>query len=144
MKQAVIVLALCLFLPALTCHATEGGAPAVKVEEGAAWYRADRHLTVNDFGRTVTLRVGSLVDVTLDENMSTGYMWHCNPTAGLLLLRNIAVGPVQQVPGAGGARHYLLLASRTGTSKLTLQYGRWWQHGERDTPKTITVNVTAK
>jgi predicted secreted protein len=147
MKYVGVSLLLCLVLPVLTCHAADGGAPAkVLVNDSGTWYRADKVLTEHDFGRTIKATPGTLIDITVAENMTTGYSWHYSwaPLNQLTLVRTTSVGPQIQMPGAGSTRHYLLLVKYAQKCKFNLQYGRWWQGGDRDPVKTITIDATAK
>lgn len=142
MKLTMTAALLCLLVPLACCHAE--GAAGVMVDGNGTWYRADKELTKADFGTTVAVKAGSLVGLSLAENMTTGYLWHCNwtPESGVVLLRNAAVGPAQMIPGAGGSRHYLFLVTKPGAVKLQPQYGRWWKGGERNPVQTITLRIT--
>ena len=145
MKHVGALVLLCLILPALSCHAAGENSPAdIMVNGDGTWYRVDRQLTEHHFGQTIKTPQGSLLDLALAENASTGYSWRCQwqPLSGVTLVRTMTVGPKRQIPGAGGTRHFLLLVSRAGECKVTLQYGRWWKGGDRQPVKTITIDAT--
>ena len=50
--------------------------------------------------------------------------------------------PNTNLIGAGGTRHYLLLVNAPGKTEVTLQYGRWWNGGEREEPKSFTIETS--
>jgi inhibitor of cysteine peptidase len=103
-------------------------------------------LTSADFGHAVTVAAGESFTITLDANPTTGYSWHCTwvPTARLSLTADTYTPtPVPDgVVGSGGTQTYTLKALTAGDATVTLQYGRWWEGGDKQDPQTITVHVT--
>ena len=146
MKRLIPVLVAGLMLSAWVCRADDKPEPnPVMVNDQGTWFRADVRVTEADFGKTIAAPQGALVDVALAENVTTGYSWKCSwdPTAAITLVRSVAVGPTTQLVGAGGTRHFLLLVNQPVKTKITVQYGRWWDKGEREEPRTFVLDATA-
>jgi inhibitor of cysteine peptidase len=103
-------------------------------------------LTNSDFGRTATVAVGESFTIALEENPTTGFSWRCSwePTARLELTSDTYTPAPTPVPivGSGGTRCFTFKALTAGDVTLTLQYGRWWEGGEKENPQTITIHVT--
>jgi predicted secreted protein len=148
MRSLTLVL-LCagLFALMLVSHVAtgDGDAPQVMVNDQGVWYRADIQANKDTFGHTIQATKGSLVDVSLAENASTGYSWRCTwePTEGVALVRSAYARPAGSMMGAGGTRHFLLLVSQPGKTTVTLQYGRWWDGGDRKEPQSFTIEAKA-
>lgn len=105
---------------------------------------SDLMLDETDFDKSFPLRVGQTVDLALNENASTGYSWHYSwqPQAALELTSNYSVPNRPQLEGSGGVHHLVLRALQPQTVVITVQYGRWWEGGERDEPHTLTLTVS--
>lgn len=130
-----VLLAGTLLNLALGCGGRSSAAPPTRVT-----------LTDSDFGHVVTVAVGEAFTVALDENPTTGYSWRCtwDPTARLELASDTYTpdpAPHGMV-GSGGTRYFALKALTSGDVIISLQYGRWWEGGEKQAPQTITVHVT--
>jgi predicted secreted protein len=140
----------CLMLTALVCRAAEVSPPApVMVNDTGVWYRADVRVTEAAFGKTVAAKVGEWVDVSLTENPSTGMGWHRSwaPLDGLVEIRDVYVAPETQpgaltLLGAPGTRHFLLYVAGTGKYTVGVQYGQWWEHGQRQELRTFVIDST--
>jgi inhibitor of cysteine peptidase len=81
-------------------------------------------------GRTINLRVGDGVKVTLAENPSTGYKWEflAKPEPICVIVNdayvaNTAIGTV----GSGGLHHWDFRAVDKGTATVNLVYRRPWE-----------------
>jgi inhibitor of cysteine peptidase len=102
-------------------------------------------VTKADFGKTINLGPRDKLEVVLTENPSTGYSWRCtwDPVGSLRVVRSDYVTPATSpgIVGAPGQRRIVLKPCSAGATVLTLQYGRWWEGGERDPANTITVQV---
>jgi predicted secreted protein len=86
-------------------------------------------LTKRDSGRTVFLRDGDVVQITLAENRSTPYRWafQTRPSRTVLRLTKSVYVPSPAPPGVvgrGGHHIYTFKAVGTGTTalKLVLRY----------------------
>ena len=143
-----LLLSSCVAVLILGCYAAASAAPVggLMINKQGAWYRADQQLTGDVFGKTIKAAAGSLLDLALAENASTGYSWRCScqPAGAVTVVRSTSVESGKNLPGAGGTRHFLLLVNRAGQAKVTLQYGRWWNHGDRQPVKTFTIQATGK
>ena len=145
MKRPMMVLLVGLVGTACICHAEDKPEPArVMANDQGVWFRADTVVREADLGKTVKAQPGSLVDVELAENGTTGYMWKCTwePTAAVTLVRSATIGPATEMPGAGWTRHFLLLVNQATKATVTVQYGRWWDKGERNEPKSFTIDAS--
>lgn len=102
--------------------------------------------TQASLGGTVDLHVGQTLVLKLDENPTTGYQWRCTwaPEAALKLVDSSYQQPGPAVPGAGGVHTFWLRGLQSGEATVTLQYGRWWEGGERQAPQKLTVRVVAQ
>lgn len=75
-----------------------------------------------DNGETVTMAVGDVLQLMLEENPTTGYVWNIvtNDTAVLRESEEPAYEVESDAIGAGGTKTYLFEAVGTGTSVLRL------------------------
>jgi len=105
---------------------------------------ADHVVSDLDLPATVDARVGETIDLALASNASTGYSWHCawTPEALLTQMRDEYEGSGSTAPGSGGTTHFTFQCARPGTVTITVQYGQWWEGGDRQEPQTVTVNIT--
>ncbi|HEY4907127.1 MAG TPA: protease inhibitor I42 family protein [Candidatus Acidoferrum sp.] len=97
-------------------------------------------------GRTINLRVGDGVKVTLAENPTTGYKWEflAQPepvcvTVGDAYVANPAMGTI----GGGGAHEWNFRAVGKGTGTLSLGYRRPWEK-DAAPAKTFTLTMVVK
>ena len=93
-------------------------------------------------GRSLDLRVGDGVKVTLAENPTTGYKWELlarpEPICVIVsdaYVANTAVGTV----GAGGVHNWDFRAVDKGTTTVSLAYRRPW---EKDVAPVQTFTLT--
>jgi inhibitor of cysteine peptidase len=93
-------------------------------------------------GRTIDLKVGDGVKVTLTENPSTGYKWEflAKPEPICVIVTdayvaNTAIGTV----GSGGVHHWDFRAVDKGTTTVNLVYRRPW---EKDATPARTFLLT--
>jgi len=103
-----------------------------------------------DDGRTVELRAGGSLTVTLDSNPSTGYSWAVAEGTGAVL-RQDGSATYRQLPstggppraGTGGTATFRFEAAGKGQATLRLIYRRPW---EKDIApvETFTVTVTVR
>jgi inhibitor of cysteine peptidase len=83
-------------------------------------------------GRLVELKVGEMIEITLNENVSTGYRWilplklrsKWRPT-----LRQVKETPQARStqPGTPGVRCLYFEALREGKGEVQLEYRRSWE-----------------
>lgn len=82
----------------------------------------------HDHLSTVPLRQGDTVEVVLDENASTGYLWTAVEVPdGITMLEDGITSPEQVRPGAGGTHWFRFRADRTATGSLVLELRRPWE-----------------
>lgn len=75
-----------------------------------------------DNGQAVTMAVGDMLQVMLDENQTTGYLWSIvtNDESVLALSEEPAYEVESDADGAGGRRTFLFQAVAPGTSVLRM------------------------
>lgn len=148
MKGIIVLLLLtsiCVAIVLVAGHVAADGttAPRVMVNEQGTWYRADHVVTKDQMGQTLKATVGDLVDITLSANATTGYSWRCTvtPAANASMVRAVYATDAapQGMVGVGGTQHFLLRADKPGETKVTVQYGRWWEGGDRNEPLSFTI-----
>ena len=113
LKQLLVVV-LCLCLVCLTTACREGSAAPENI------YIADEA----DNGQTVTMGVGDVLQVMLEENQSTGYSWSVvtNDQEVLQLSDEPAYEVESDAEGAGGEVTWVFDAIGPGTSVLRMVY----------------------
>ena len=108
----------------LLLHA--GGALAA--EAGKA--HVMQSLTEADNGRTVYLRLGEGVRVTLPENATTGYRWAIDRLdQDVVEEAGSEAHPSRGAIGSGGNVTFEFTAKKAGSSEIALKY---WRHFEGD------------
>jgi len=85
---------------------------------------ADVQLTEADNGKTVIIEVGQKVAVTLASNASTGFYWLLADLDQAILEQTDQeyIGPILELPGAGGSERWEFTARAVGATKLRLVY----------------------
>ena len=98
-------------------------------------------LGAKDGGRTVVLRTGDTVALSLAENPSTGYSWQVVSSGAPVVQAEgePTFKPDNKLHGAGGTATYRYKAVGAGTSTLKLVYRRPW---EKDATPAATFEVT--
>ncbi len=108
-------LLLILFITLASCGNSDGIPPTVK-------------LTETDSGSNVTLRQGQMLEVSLAENGSTGYLWEIVPgTESILSAQGssfVATDP--GLPGGGGVRTFTFMTVASGNTVLTIILRQPW------------------
>jgi predicted secreted protein len=99
-------------------------------------------ITADQDGQTIQVKAGTTVEITLVENLSTGYGWrtsNVNGTLAMTTIRFTHVGGVIAMPGASGTCIITFTPQSAGTSTFTFEYSR-----PNGTPaQTFTVTVAA-
>jgi inhibitor of cysteine peptidase len=85
-------------------------------------------LAETDNNRTVDIRLGETVRVTLPENATTGYRWAIDryDEEFVEALRTEARYPPNRI-GAGGEVTFDFQGKKIGTGEIALKYGRHWE-----------------
>ncbi len=110
--------------------------------------RADPALTAKDAGKTVQVKVGQTIAITLDGNPSTGYTWEAeNKDLKTLKLAGEpefkSSNTDKNVVGAGGTLTLRFQAVAAGQETLTLVYHRPWETDVKPL-QTYTVTVVVQ
>ena len=94
-----------------------------------------RSLTEADKGRTVDLRAGETVSVTLPENATTGYRWAIDRLGPGIVEAGEAKShyPATERVGGAGEITFSFKATTAGSGEVSLKH---WRHFEGD--KSIT------
>jgi inhibitor of cysteine peptidase len=104
------------------------------------------HLTTADAGKTVVLKPGDSLDITLEGNPSTGYTWETTSQDLKTLKQN---GEIEALPAKDtkmGASQMLVLhfsAVSAGQETLKLVYHRPWEKGV-EPASTFEINITVQ
>ena len=98
-------------------------------------------LTVGDNGKTITVKAGQRIEISLAGNPTTGFTWN-DKTAGDVLslsgkVSHRAGGPALGAPGMSTASY---LANKTGKVEIVLEYKRVFE--QKPPLKTFKVTVT--
>jgi inhibitor of cysteine peptidase len=103
------------------------------------------NLTAADAGKTIELKSGDTLLVTLEGNLTTGYNWVMSPQdpAVLQQVGEPEVKADSDKLGSPGLITLKFKAATTGQTNLRLEYKRPWEKGV--TPEiTYEVNVVVK
>lgn len=126
----------------LLLHA--GGAVAAETGKATGKVHVMQSLTEADNERTIDLRVGESVRLTLPENATTGYRWAIDR-----LDRDVVEEAGSEAHPAGGAIGsagnvtFDFMAKKAGSSEVALKY---WRHfeGEGSIVKRFSVRINAR
>lgn len=92
--------------------------------------------------RTVTVPVGSTVELTLKENPSTGFRWTLTaPSTPVCDVKTDDFTPAGPNPGAGGMRSLTFSVLQAGETTIALRNQRKW--GGADDAGSFTLHVRA-
>ena len=93
-------------------------------------------LSQTDNDRTVSVRVGDMVRISLPENASTGYRWTIERYDDEFLEALPAeAGYTSKSIGSGGAIAFMFCTRKAGTGKLVLKHWRHWEGDESVTKR---------
>jgi inhibitor of cysteine peptidase len=92
-------------------------------------------------GRTVNLRVGDGVKLSLEENPTTGYRWEflARPEPACVIVSDAYDPNASGLAGSGGVHHWDFRAVDKGTCAVSLDYRRPW---EKDAAPARTFKMT--
>jgi inhibitor of cysteine peptidase len=121
-----------LFLPVVLAAAVAGGCGGadVTVDETAD-------------GGSVDLEVGQTLEVSLEENPSTGYAWNVTEAPDAAVIAPVEDDFAISDPysdGAGGTRTLLFEAVAPGETEMLLDY--YFQTDSDDVSETFSLTVT--
>jgi inhibitor of cysteine peptidase len=117
-------------------HASAG---AVFVPPFEKAVKAMQLLVEADDGRTVDVRQGETVRVTLQENATTGYRWAIDRVDEEFIAA-LATEPryTSSTIGSGGAVAFVFQATKPGTGEIVLKH---WRHWEGDSSVTTRYRI---
>ena len=102
-------------------------------------------LTGADAGKSIEVAKGDRLEITLEANPTTGYIWEVGSgDADILEMEGEPDCKTESdAIGAGGAMTFRFRAVETGTTDLELVYHRPWEE-DQEPAETFTVTVTVK
>jgi inhibitor of cysteine peptidase len=106
---------------------------------------SDTTLTQADKGKSVTIRSGEVMGISLDENPGTGFRWTLEQGNGEileLLSSDYIQAPGSEV-GGGGKRIWKFKAKKVGDVQLVLKRWRPWE-GDNSTVERFEIIVHVK
>jgi inhibitor of cysteine peptidase len=102
-------------------------------------------LSPHDSGHTITAAPGTIIEVRLPANPTTGYGWKpAEAPADVLTLVSSVYTPNSNpngMAGVGGTEVFHFRASKTGQQTLQLNYARPWEQG---VPPVKTVSFAVQ
>jgi len=106
----------------------------------------DLKLTKKNSGKTFEIYKGSLIEITLEGNPTTGYLWGVLPaTQNDLILKADADYTFKadnpNLSGSGGKFVFKFQAANPGTAKLKFGYQRSWESVPPAETFDVTINV---
>jgi inhibitor of cysteine peptidase len=115
-------------------------ASAVPHAQAAEAAKAMMSLTETDNGRTIDVRLGDTVRITLRENATTGYRWAIDRLdADLIEATGSEPHYVENKIGVGGTVDFTFKGKKAGTAAVVLKN---WRHWEGDSSVTSRFRVT--
>jgi inhibitor of cysteine peptidase len=85
------------------------------------------NLGPEDNGRTLDVRVGTIVVIKIPENPTTGYRWQYTVNKNILeVMDDNYVGPEDPIPGRGSTR--MLKLRVAGSGEFAMDYARSWEN----------------
>ena len=96
-----------------------------------------------DNGRSLPVRLGDLIRLSLSENPTTGYRWDIEETSDILELQqdtHSSQSPAQ--PGRASTRTFVFRVAGAGNIKLRLRRWRPWQ-GESSIEERFSIDLRA-
>jgi inhibitor of cysteine peptidase len=113
----------------------------------AAGCGASREVKVDadDNGKSVDLKVGQVLVLSLESNPTTGYAWEPVDFEGGVLQQegDWEFKPASDAVGASGVQTFRLKATEAGSMELKLLHHRPWEKDEEPLD-TFTLQVTVK
>jgi predicted secreted protein len=79
----------------------------------------------------------------LPSNETTGYSWRFRwePAEAVVEVENRYLADGSDRVGAGGVHRLVVDVRAAGAVVLYAQYGRWWDGGEREPERSVTLRV---
>ena len=106
---------------------------------------AEITLTQSDKGKSVAVRPGEVVCISLDENPSTGYRWELEHDDDqiLRLLTSGYISDSGAGVGGGGQHVWKFMAENYGEVQLTMKHRRSWE-GDKSAIELLEITIQIK
>ncbi|MFN8027604.1 MAG: protease inhibitor I42 family protein [Acidimicrobiia bacterium] len=98
-------------------------------------------ITVYTAGQSVEVDKGDKFVVALESNPTTGYSWQAEDNKLVEQQKSRFVAGDSKLAGAGGTQLITFLATKRGSTTLTLDYARSF---EKDTPPAKTEDISVR
>src|SRR5262249_31276453 len=101
-------------------------------------------LTEKDEGRTVDIRVGQELRVSLPENATTGYRWATEQSPEEFV-ETTAIEPryTANAVGSGGLIAFVFRGVKVGSGEIVLKHWRHWE-GDRSITRRFRLRVNVR
>jgi len=100
-------------------------------------------ISQTDDGRSLPVKLGDLISLSLAENPTTGYRWEIEePTEALELQQDTYSSAVPKRVGTPSTRTFVFRVAGAGRIKLRLRRWRPWQ-GESSIEERFSINLQA-
>ena len=147
MNRKVVVMAgmVTVLLAAVGCSPAVGASPADKSNVEVS---VDEFMDTNHIVKAVEIAKGGVLTISLGSNPSTGFSWTedaliGNPAVVQQTASEFVAPETQGLVGASGSQVWTFKALQTGTTTLSMEYGRPWEGGEKGV-WTFELAVTVK
>jgi len=98
-------------------------------------------MTEADSGKTVDVPVGGNLELSLNENATTGYRWEIeNVNTRIVEVKDGEYKPSSGGVGGGGSKHWSLKAIAPGKTECQLKLWRPWE-GDSSIQKRFSVTL---
>lgn len=105
---------------------------------GCAAAPAPLRLDESDDGRSLTVPVGTVIELRLAERPGTGYGWAAEPSP--LIPLGVSHDPASGPPGAASAVTFRYRVAAPGPARLSLKHWRVWL-GDPSVTRRVTVTI---
>jgi inhibitor of cysteine peptidase len=134
LKAIVLILVVVLWNP--------GARPAFAAPQGAP---QPIKLTDADDNKLIEATVGQPIEIRLQANPTTGYLWLLQPFPKFLELSDFSYDKTgKPMPGSGGTQTVNFIAKSLGTGEVKFDYRRIWEKADIPAAKTFTVKITVR
>ena len=127
----------------LTCAIVAMSLSLVACSPGASWVLVSKV----DSGKTISVHVNQELIVDLESNQTTGFQWLLAEISDRTVLgevSNLYTAPVTGAPvGAGGIERWTFKGLKKGTARLSMEYSRTWEGGEKAV-ETFTLTLVVE
>ena len=106
---------------------------------------AGKTVTAADAGKSIEVKKGQALNIVLEGNPTTGYIWQVAKIDNAVLKQNgdYEFKADSNLTGAGGKLTFHFETVAAGTTALQLEYKRPWETGSKP-EKTFDVTIVVK